>query len=100
MDQLTVQQKSETEEAWRFEVFVGGGSGCMRYEVVVMKLYWRKLTSEKVQPQPLVKASFEFLLAREPKEFIMRSFDLGVISRYFPEYEQEMRKRFHISPHA
>lgn len=35
----------------------------------------------------IVKASFRFLLDREPKESILRSFDLAVISRYFPEYE-------------
>jgi len=34
----------------------------------------------------LVKASFEFLLAREPKESILPRFDLPVIERYFPEY--------------
>ena len=35
----------------------------------------------------LVEASFRFLLDREPKEAILRSFELKVIGRYFPEYE-------------
>ena len=34
-----------------------------------------------------------FLLEREPKESILRSFDLTVISRYFAEYEREMTGR-------
>lgn len=34
----------------------------------------------------VVAASFRFLLDREPKEAILRSFDLAVIERYFPEY--------------
>lgn len=38
----------------------------------------------------LVEASFRFLLDREPKESILRSFELGVISRYFPEYSSEL----------
>lgn len=37
-------------------------------------------------PEALIEASFEFLLAREPKEAILRQFDLPVIERYFPEY--------------
>ena len=37
-------------------------------------------------PEHLVAASFRFLLDREPKESILRSFELGVIARYFPEY--------------
>ena len=41
----------------------------------------------------LVRLSFEFLLEREPKEAILRSFELPVIERYFHEYPQEIRKR-------
>ena len=37
--------------------------------------------------------SFRFLLEREPKESILRSFDLTVISRYFSEYEREITRR-------
>ena len=33
----------------------------------------------------LLEASFEFLLEREPKETILRTFDLTVIERYVPE---------------
>jgi hypothetical protein len=41
----------------------------------------------------LVDRSFRFLLAREPASSILRSFDLPVIGRYFPEYEAEVRRR-------
>ena len=37
-------------------------------------------------PERLLQASFEFLLEREPKEAILRRFELPVIERYFPEY--------------
>ncbi len=37
-------------------------------------------------PETLLEASFRFLLDREPKESIMRNFDITVISTYFPEY--------------
>lgn len=36
----------------------------------------------------LVKRSFDFLLEREPADSILRSFDLSVIPRYFPEYDR------------
>lgn len=38
----------------------------------------------------IVEASFRFLLDREPKESILREFDLAVISRYFPDYEARL----------
>ena len=41
-------------------------------------------------PERLVEASFEFLLAREPKESILARFDLPVIERYFPDYPRHI----------
>jgi hypothetical protein len=41
----------------------------------------------------LVRVSFEFLLEREPPASILRTFDLDVIGRYFPEYTGAMRSR-------
>jgi hypothetical protein len=40
--------------------------------------------------EDLVHASFRFLLDREPKESILREFDLAVIARYFPEYNSKI----------
>ena len=37
-----------------------------------------------------LEAAFRFLLDREPKESILRRFDVMTISRYFPEFEREM----------
>ena len=39
----------------------------------------------------LLRASFEFLLEREPKEAILRRFPLSVIERYFPDYPRVIR---------
>jgi hypothetical protein len=44
------------------------------------------------RPEDLVRRSFEFLLEREPKESILREFDLSVIQRYFPEYDRVIRR--------
>ena len=37
--------------------------------------------------EELVTDSFRFLLEREPKQSILSEFDLGVIRRYFPDYD-------------
>ncbi len=62
------------------------------HEVKVQPDYALKLTAGKIDTAQLVKASFEFLLAREPNTSILRSFDLNVIARYFPEYESTITK--------
>ena len=43
--------------------------------------------------EALLAASFEFLLENEPKESILRRFELPVIERYFPEYPRVIGKR-------
>jgi hypothetical protein len=53
-------------------------------------------------PEELIEASFEFLLAREPKESILTRFELPVIERYFPEYASTIAVlvESHRDPHS
>jgi hypothetical protein len=46
-----------------------------------------------VDPSQLVEVSFAFLLEREPGTAILRQFSLRDISRYFPEYAEELQRR-------
>lgn len=52
----------------------------------------RRLGQGRFSARELLEASFRFLLEREPNTSILNSFDLTVISRYFPEYEAEISK--------
>ncbi len=52
-----------------------------------------RLAGGAAEPEELIRKSFQFLLEREPKESILARFDLSVIRRYFPEYEQEIKRR-------
>ena len=61
------------------------------HRVTVSPDYYQKLTAGQVSVDELVRRSFEFLLARESNTSILRTFDLPVISRYFPEYERTIR---------
>ena len=74
-------------------VTVSERGGHTTHTVTVDPAYYQRLTSGAVAPEELVRSSFEFLLEREPKESILSSFTLSVISRYFPEYEGEITRR-------
>lgn len=63
------------------------------HQVTVDTKYCSKLAGEKAKPEDLIRKSFEFLLEREPKESILSRFDLPLITRYFPEFEREIKKR-------
>lgn len=84
---------SDLGETYEFQVTVQDRRSSTQHRVSLKKEDYRRLVGEGTSPEKLVIASFHFLLEREPKESILRSFDLMVISRYFPEYEREIRKR-------
>lgn len=79
-------------DGWSFEVTVTRGGGATRHAVTLAEADFRRLAGGKGTPEELVRRSFEFLLAREPKESILARFDLPLIGRYFPEYESEIWK--------
>lgn len=76
----------------RFKVTVDDAQRT-EHDVTVDTSYWKKLTDGDVSADVLVERSFVFLLEREPNTSILSSFDLPMISRYFPEYEDEIRRR-------
>lgn len=75
-------------EVWRVTV---DGDTTTHHEVTVPAAYFEQLTGGAGIVEDLLVRSFEFLLARESNTSILRAFELSVISRYFPEYEDEIR---------
>jgi hypothetical protein len=61
------------------------------HRVTVTPDVYKDLTQGEVSIEILIEKSFKFLLQREPNTSILRSFDLPVIGRYFPEYEKTIR---------
>lgn len=77
----------------RFRIKVAEGATSTTHEVTVPvgtieRLAW------KGTPEELIRRSFEFLLEREPKESILSRFDIDVIGRYFPQWEETARRGF------
>jgi hypothetical protein len=79
------------------EETTGGATGLsFRYQVTVDQ---STLSALRIDPTDsaslaaLVRESFGFLLAREPAGAILPRFDLSVISKYFPDYLDEVGGR-------
>jgi hypothetical protein len=66
-------------------------TGSSTHEVVVTTEALRRFAPGAAAPDALVRASFEFLLAREGRASILRRFELPQIERYFPEYPDAIR---------
>lgn len=81
-----------TPDGFTCEVVVGRDPGATRHSVTVRHADLGRLAPGHYDPERLVIASFAYLLAREPREAILRTFDLPVIERYFPGFEAAMRQ--------
>ena len=75
---------------YEFDVTVTEGGSQTRHHVTMNDMTCRKLGGEDASPDRVVEAAFEFLLEREPKESILSEFDVSVIARYFPSFEDEI----------
>lgn len=92
MAEIMLNNQTQTPNGWRFDVTVQESGDAIKYSVDVHKSYCEKLTGDAHDPGMLVTKSFKFLLAREPKESILRQFNLEDINRYFPDYEEFIKK--------
>ncbi|MCW5714582.1 MAG: hypothetical protein KIT43_08740 [Bauldia sp.] len=80
-----------------FDVVVSDGTGRSRHEVTARAADLARLGAA-AKPETVIEAAFRFLLDREPKEAILRSFELTVIGRYFPEFEQQLPDYLRAGP--
>jgi hypothetical protein len=83
------------DAGWRCTVTVRDDLGSSTHDVTVSTDDAARLAAarDEADVERLLYETFDFLLEREPKESILSSFDLSVVSRYFPEYEHEIQSR-------
>lgn len=74
-----------------FAVKVRGARSETSHVVSVPSGFGEALGAGHVPGEELVRASFAFLLDREPASSVLPRFSLDIISRYFPEYAEELR---------
>ena len=85
-------KRADEGDPLEFEVIVRVGNGETRHRVTMARDTCEGLTMGTHTPEHCIEAAFQFLLDREPKESILRRFDVTVISRYFPEFERELSR--------
>jgi hypothetical protein len=82
--------RSGGDDPLEFDVIVREGKDETRHHVTMSPAVLRRLSGGRHSPERCLEAAFRFLLDREPKESILRRFDVDVISRYFPEFAREL----------
>jgi hypothetical protein len=88
-----IEVKHSSGDSWLVRV---QGAVETQHRVRVTKADLDRL-AEGSSVEDLLRESFRFLLEREPNTSILPSFDLPLIGRYFPEYEQQIHARLRKS---
>lgn len=83
---------SPSEGGWRCTVVVGDDADATEHIVEVDHPTLDDL-APGAPPEELVRESFVYLLEREPRESIMRRFELPLIARFFGDYPDEISHR-------
>jgi hypothetical protein len=86
---ITVNRRGG-DDPLQFDVVVRDEVGESRHRVTISRATCERLSGGLGEPERCIEAAFRFLLDREPKESILRRFDVTVIARYFPEFEQQL----------
>jgi len=86
---IKVKQTTE-EDPLSFVVTVEEGSDQSTYQVTMSQASYQRLTEGQVKASECIRAAFKFLLEREPREAILKRFDITLISHYFPDFEQKL----------
>ena len=86
---MTISIKKQTEDVF---VVTVADSITTTHTVTVTDQSLSDLSDSNVTKTQLLEFSFRFLLEREPNTSILSSFDINVISRYFSDYKDEVRR--------
>lgn len=90
---ILIHKENEFPDA-QFHVQLTSSNGSQtNHYVSLNEQYYKQLTSGAVMAEHLIRESFRFLLEREPQQAILETFELPIISRYFPEYETAIKSR-------
>ena len=76
-----------------FGVEVTEGSETTSHKVIVPPALLEDWGLEESDSEDVVRESFAFLMEREPASSILPEFSLAIISRYYPEYKDELPER-------
>jgi hypothetical protein len=93
MTEILVDRHDVERMLSRFTVRIREDGSESVHQITLSATDFERLGKPYRSPEEFVRACFEFLLERESKEQILESFDVSVISTYFPQFEDRISRR-------
>ena len=72
-----------------YEVLIDNFTSAKTLHILMSEETYRRLSKGRSQ-EDLIRDSVRFLLAHEPKENILKQFDIADIKKYYSHFEQEI----------
>jgi hypothetical protein len=98
MAEIEIGEEREQPTGWAYDVTVFDGGRRHVYQVTLSYPDYDHWSHGQVPPSKVVRRAFEFLLEKEPASAILPKFDCSVMRRYFPEVDQELKRRLGPEP--
>jgi hypothetical protein len=92
MSAMVTVQAVPRGDGWECTVELSDPRGATRHTVDVTARDLARWGRTEEPVAQLVQRAFDFLLARESPAQILRRFDLSDIQRYFPEFDEQIRR--------
>jgi hypothetical protein len=87
MSEPSVSVTPDPDGGLVFDVVVRDAGSDSRHRVTIQADEAERWAKFGAEPSSCAVAAMRFLLDREPKESILSAFDMRVIRRYFPEFD-------------
>jgi len=89
---IEIGTETQGNNCWTYQVRITEADRTYDYTTTLNWADYDLWSHGRVAPEKVVRAAFEFLLAREPASSILSKFDCSIIRRYFPEVDKELPK--------
>ncbi|MCX5660807.1 MAG: hypothetical protein NTW19_13960 [Planctomycetota bacterium] len=90
MTTIAIGIETEGKNNWAYDVRVQQAGKDYDFRVTLSWSDYEHWSHGRVAPERVVRAAFEFLLAREPAAEILPKFDCSIIRRYFTDVDAEL----------
>ena len=87
MSDLVISVNPVAARPFTFDVVVRDARSESRHRVTISAEDAAAFAKLGADPSRCAEAAMRFLTDREPKEAILSAFDIGVIRRYFPDFD-------------
>lgn len=93
-ERIQVDRSTEDEERWVFRATLDEDRGRSVHRITLGRRDYERLGSRAESPEDFIRMCLDLLLRHESQDALMAEMDLRQMISYYPDFEDEVRRRF------